>query len=515
MCASQQKNPRISGHSPRLTTDCSEPPSSPSPVLRYGIGLDVHKDTIAICVKGQLPTAEIVSIHEHTFRNDGPGLDEMCRFLERYPDATYLMECTGVYHIPVYHRLQQMFFDHPGGKNCAIAMNPLLVHNRIADLGNKTDKADAGTMASLAFYDAILRPSYVGTEEFYTLRENVRSYNRNLTQITRLYNRIHRHLHSVNQKFFFDLKHEWAVILLDRYIARDWSLAEAYSDLIQELEAANKGAVLRKQEAEVLRNGAITLSAERRFIIQMDLLRLFNAQEAGAIFLSRAESLILKDKGMNSHYQALLAIPCVGPICALTLITELGDYSRFTSVHAFVKFCGVIPTVYSTGKLKVKGHINRSTNKYLRYALCQAAGVLLGRKDRTTDLGEYAFKQRYIKVKPFKKAMLLVAHKMAHTAYAILTDKHQYDPRYEQIRDEFKKRQQRLSKQGTLLESSQTRALRRDIQTFLVANSEYLNSTSRYHLVSGFKRLITKANQSTTHKTPNRTKRTKKAKEWR
>ena len=38
------------------------------PVLRYGVGFDVHKATIATCVKAQTPTGEIVEIRSHVFQ---------------------------------------------------------------------------------------------------------------------------------------------------------------------------------------------------------------------------------------------------------------------------------------------------------------------------------------------------------------------------------------------------------------------------------------------------------------
>ena len=61
-------------------------------------------------------------------------------------------------------------------------MNPLLVHRRIADLGRKTDKADAGNLASLAFYDDLIRPSYIGSTQYLQLREMVRSYHHSLPE---------------------------------------------------------------------------------------------------------------------------------------------------------------------------------------------------------------------------------------------------------------------------------------------------------------------------------------------
>ena len=65
---------------------------------------------------------------------------EFTNFLRKYtPIHRCLMECTGVYHIPVYHHLQQ---HYEGTQTRIVAMNPLLLNRRISDLGTKEDKAD-------------------------------------------------------------------------------------------------------------------------------------------------------------------------------------------------------------------------------------------------------------------------------------------------------------------------------------------------------------------------------------
>jgi transposase len=473
----------------------------PHEPARYGVGLDVHKDSVVVCVKGQLSTGEIYIVHQHTFKNDSKGLQEMTAFLRKFDtNPTYLMECTGVYHIPVVWSLKEAF---PKFKDQIIAMNPLLVHNRISSLGNKHDKADAQSMASLAFYDDIIKPSYVGSESFYTVRNLMRAYHRNQQFLTKVKNRIHTHLCAVNQKFPFNLSTEWSLHLLDRYCSQDWTLEEAYNSYFAELKEEGKSAVLSKHYDMIHRNGSVNLSKERRFLIQLNLLRFLNIQEAGTVLLTRAEELILTNKGLALHYECLLSVPGFGTITVLTLLTELGDYSRFGNCAGFTKFCGVVPGISQSGNTKVKGHINRFSNKIIRTALCQAAGSVINRKDQTTDLGKFAFRQRYQRNLPFKKAMIKVAQKMARTAFRILAEKRVYDPTIELMQKQAAQRKKRLKKSGSLLENAQTRALRRDIQSFLVSHSTLLNSSSHFHLVAGFKKLIKRSHFKASQDLPN------------
>ncbi|WP_371802544.1 hypothetical protein [Candidatus Lokiarchaeum ossiferum] len=89
--------------------------------------------------------------------------------------------------------------------------------------------------------------------------------------------------------------------------------------------------------------------------------------------------------------------------------------------------------------------------------------------------------------------MVKIANKIAKTVYNVLVLDVPYDPNHEYTLKRQKKVKLTLKTKNTLLEPMRTRALRRDIQGFLVTNSQYLNSTSRYHLVSGFQRLIKKS----------------------
>lgn len=124
-------------------------------------------------MSAQLANNSILLLKTHSFIHDPVGIQEMCQFLAKFDThPTYLMECTGVYHLSVYRNLITAF---PKSASRIIAMNPLLVHNRISELGNKNDKADAQTLSSLAFYSKILRPSYVGSPAFFSLRDLMRS----------------------------------------------------------------------------------------------------------------------------------------------------------------------------------------------------------------------------------------------------------------------------------------------------------------------------------------------------
>ena len=111
-----------------------------------------------------------------------------------------------------------------------------------------------------------------------------------------------------------------------------------------------------------------------------------------------------------------------------------------------------------------------------------------------TDLSVFAHRQRVIRHLPYKKAMMRVAQKLCRIVYQVLVNNISYEATFEQSKAKKERLERKKAKKGTMLESSQTRCLRRDISRLFVTNSKYLTSKIRFFLVKGFQQLIKKAN---------------------
>ena len=491
MSEETKKSLRFSGNSPLLNLPTTIS-ADRNDVIQYGVGFDVHRDKISVCVAAQLVTGAVLEVKSHTFSAMPQGVDEIVRFLGKYsPISCYLMEFTGVYHLPLYHALRHTF---PDRLERIVAMNPLLLNRRITDLGKKTDRVDARSLAFLTFYQSLIKPSYIGSMQFFRTRDMIRSYHKTNAHCTACKNRIHRLLHSINAKMSLDLNAEWCVLLLDRFACCTGTISEIYEELISErkLKGLSVG-VLEKQRPNIMLIGEITLLKEDRFMLRMELGRLLQEQLGAASFLTHAEQYMIDDPAYLLAYRNLKLIPGLGSLAVLTVLLEIGDYSRFGNWKAFAKYCGTVPIIDQSGNHKKKGHINRFSNGLLRYVLTQSAGVLINRCDKSTDLGEYAFKQHKIKHLPFKKASMKVANKLAKTIYNVLILGVDYNPSYEGYERRKKKQDNYLKKKKTLLESYRTRSLRRDINQFITSNYEFMNSSSRFQVTSGFTKMIKRA----------------------
>jgi transposase len=70
---------------------------------------------------------------------------------------------------------------------------------------------------------------------------------------------------------------------------------------------------------------------------------------------------------------ALQALRGVQFVHAVTLISELGDLSRFTEPRQLMAYLGLVPTENSTGERRRQGAITKSGNHFARRALIEAA----------------------------------------------------------------------------------------------------------------------------------------------
>jgi transposase len=77
--------------------------------------------------------------------------------------------------------------------------------------------------------------------------------------------------------------------------------------------------------------------------------------------------------GKGAVSQLLMTIPGVGPVTAVSLLAEVGDYALFPSPRKLCAFAGLVPTEKSSGGTQKLGHITHAGSTVLRYVLVEAA----------------------------------------------------------------------------------------------------------------------------------------------
>ena len=120
----------------------------------------------------------------------------------------------------------------------------------------------------------------------------------------------------------------------------------------------------------------------------------------------------------NKDAQNLMSIPGVGPIVAITFITEIGDYKRFEKSRSVGAYIGLTPRQYSSGDITRYGGISKCGNGYLRKLLQGSATVMMGGTNSWSKLKAWGMKLQ--KKYGFKKAAVALARKLAVVMHRML-----------------------------------------------------------------------------------------------
>jgi transposase len=75
----------------------------------------------------------------------------------------------------------------------------------------------------------------------------------------------------------------------------------------------------------------------------------------------------------DPRVQLLVTIPGIGDLLGLTIASQVGDISRFSSARKLVGYSGLTPRVYQSGQKSRTGKLSRAGSTMLRWAAIEAA----------------------------------------------------------------------------------------------------------------------------------------------
>ncbi len=76
---------------------------------------------------------------------------------------------------------------------------------------------------------------------------------------------------------------------------------------------------------------------------------------------------------MRPVVEAVMSLRGIDLIAALTLVAEIGDFTRFARPHELMGFLGLVPSEYSSGATRRQGAITKTGNSHARRVLVEAA----------------------------------------------------------------------------------------------------------------------------------------------
>lgn len=121
-------------------------------------------------------------------------------------------------------------------------------------------------------------------------------------------------------------------------------------------------------------------------------------------------------KHQKDKQKLLQTIPGVGPITAVSFLSEVGDISRFSFPQKLIAYIGLDCRVHKSGtSINGKGYITKRGNKILRTRLYNACSVAVLHDNIFRDF----FQKKRSEGKPYKVALVATMHKMANIIYAV------------------------------------------------------------------------------------------------
>jgi transposase len=381
-------------------------------VIERGAGLDVHKKTVAVCVRVPAPDGSRVQ-HVRTFGTTTADLLTLRDWLEAHGVTHVAMESTGIYWKPIFYVLEEAF-------TCL-----LLNAAHVAQLpGRKTDGRDCVWIAQLLEH-GLVRGSFVPPAPIRELRDLTRYRKVLIQERTREANRLHKVLEDAGVKL--------ASVATNILGASGRAMLDA---LVQgttdpELLAELARGKLRAKLPALRQALAGRFRRHHAFLVSQILGHLDYLDEAIEGVSHQITEVIAP---FDTEVQRLDTILGVGPRTAEVVIAELGvDMRIFPTAAHVASWSGLCPgNNESAGKHK-SGRTRRG-NRWLRTALVEAAHAAIRRP-------ESAYAARYRRImrhRGHNKAIIAVAHAILVTAYHLLSRQttyqelgaHYYDARH-------------------------------------------------------------------------------------
>ena len=379
-------------------------PTEPALPLVNGCccGIDVHKDTVVVCVRMTGPDGRAVN-DVRTFGTTTRALLELADWLAERCVTSVAMESTGVYWKPVWNLLEGR------ANRDGEAINLMLVNARhMRNVpGRKTDVKDCQWIAQL-LAAGLLSPSFVPERPQRELRDLTRQRAQLIGDKTRFANRLQKVLEDANVKL--------ASVASDVLGVSGRDILRAMIEGKQapaEMAELARGTLRRKIPAlaEALKGGA---NDHHRFMLKALLEQVEHVERQIAAFDQRIEAvmppLALEAVGRMD------AIPGIDKRAAQNILAEIGtDMSRFPTAQHLASWAGLCPGNNESAGKRRSGRTTEG-DKWLKRTLSQTAWAAA----RTRGSYFQAQHRRLTKRRGPKRATMAVAHSQLCTIYAML-----------------------------------------------------------------------------------------------
>jgi len=363
-------------------------------------GVDVHKDSIAACVRWT-DDQGTVGKESRKFGTTTQEITEFAAWLRGRDIRLVAMESTGVYWRPVWNLLEGQFEVK------------LANSEHIRNIpGRKTDKKDGEWIAKLLQHD-LVPTSFIPPKEIRELRDLTRSRTKLVQGRSAVANRIQKVLEDANIKL--------ASVATDILGHSGRAMLEAMiegQDDVAVLADLARGR-MREKISRLQLALAGRLTAHHRMLLR-ELLDQIDFLD-GKIFTLESE-IWQRSELFEEAIQLWSTIPGVNRLSAATLVAEIGiNMEQFPSASHLASWAGLCPGNNESAGKRKSGKL-RHGNPWLRSLLCQAAWAA----SRTKNTYLSSQFHRLVARRGGKRANIAVAHTILVIAYHVLKEKRPY-----------------------------------------------------------------------------------------
>ena len=365
-------------------------------MYRCCAGLDVHKETVAACVR-RVDASGRVTQEVRTFGTTTGALLQLLDWLTAQGVEAAAMESTGVFWKPIWNILE--------GAVKVILVNARHIKNVP---GRKTDVQDCAWIAQLLQH-GLLRASFVPERPQRELRDLTRQRSQLAAEQARVANRIHKTLEDANIKLGSVATDILGVSGQEMIRA----LIGGQDDPEQLADLARRRLRAKLPELREALRGHLT--DHHRFMLRQLMDHLAYLDHQVAAFAQRIEELM---RPFQEAIRRLTTIPGVGVLTAQNILAEIGtDMSRFPTDQHLASWAAMCPGNRESAGKRQSGHTNHG-NRWLRTALVQAAWAASHSKN-TYLSAQY---RRLAGRRGKKRAIVALGHTMLVMIYHLLRD---------------------------------------------------------------------------------------------
>ena len=382
-------------------------------MIYIGIDISKYKHDCFICND----TDEVI-VENFSFENTKKGFQQFLDLLKPYDNSNVRigLEATGHYGLNLKLFLEKNNYSF-------MEFNPLLVKEFKKSLTlrrTKTDRVDA-----IIICQKLMSVPYKPNPKLFYHKYSIKSLSRLRDTLVKQRSKYMVQLTNILDIVFPEFK----TFFNNRFSSTSLYLLNKYGSAkkiasMRDFDTPNKlskGHFTYAKFAKLkeLAKNSIGESNEVFEIELQTLISLYNEIDSKINFIDKQISTIIKELNPPT-----LSIPGIGELTTAVIISEYGDFNKFSNADKLLSFAGLEPGIYQSGTILANGKMVKRGSGYLRYSLMNIANVVI----RYNPIFYDFYLKKRSEDKTHRVALSHVCKKLLRVIYKLETQNIQFDP---------------------------------------------------------------------------------------